>query len=241
MYELDICVLYPDFLNLYGDLGNIHILQKRMEWRGHKVNIHSVSVGDVFCPEKYDMIFIGGGHDNGQKMIYKDFNRKAAALKETMEAGQVIFAVCAGFQLLGKFYDSMEDGKMEFSGLLDFYTENDSPRCRGDIIVKRDNGTHICGYENHSGRTYLGEGLKPFGVVEEGIGNNGKDSTEGVHYKNTFGTYCHGPILAASTAFADELLLLALEKKYGKVELEPLEDGLEKEAATILIKRYLDK
>lgn len=239
MYELDICVLYPEYLNLYGDSGNIVILQKRMEWRGHRVNIHNVSVKDVFEPERYDMIFIGGGHDNGQRHICKDFNQKSRSLKKTMEEGQVIFAICAGFQLLGKYYDSLQEGKLQMSGLLDFYTEKDSPRCRGDLIIRQENGCRISGYENHSGRTYLGEGLRPFGIVEKGTGNNESDGVDGVHYKNTFGTYCHGPVLVSAPDFADELLLLALKNKYGDAELTSLQDELEREAGKVLLKRYL--
>lgn len=241
MYELDICVLYPEYLNLYGDSGNVLILQKRMEWRGHRTNIHKVSIGDEFVPGQYDIIFISGGHDNGQRHVCADFNYKADSLKKTIEEEKVIFAICAGFQLLGRHYDSLREGRLEMSGILDFYTENDSPRCRGDMIVRRKNGCMISGYENHSGRTYLGKGLEPFGFVEKGLGNNGSDGTDGVHYKNTFGTYCHGPALISSPEFADELLRLALENKYGEAELSPLKDEMERKAGEVLIRRYMKK
>lgn len=231
MYELDICILYSEYLNLYSDLVNAQILQKRMEWRGHKMNLHYLGEGQCLSTEKYDMFLIGGGTDIAQKRLLADFKKKAEALKECMEQGKVILAVSEGFQLFGKYYVSLAYGKIEMSGLLPFYTEEDSPRLKGNLLVRREDGSFVTGFENHWGRTFLTEGLQPLGTVEAGSGNNGTDLTEGVHYKNLFGTYCHGPVLSTAPEFADELLTLALLNKYKEAELPPLDDRLEKEAA----------
>lgn len=91
-------------------------------------------------------------------------------------------------------------------------------------------GMEVVGFENHSGRSYLGEGVQPLGRVLAGYGNNGEDGTEGVRYRNVFGTYSHGPLLPKNPALCDRLLLTALERKYGVRELEPLDDAAEQHA-----------
>lgn len=231
MYELDICILYSEYLNLYSDLVNAQILQKRMEWRGHKVKLHYAGEGQKFSAQKYDLFLIGGGTDIAQRRLLPDFKEKTELLKGCMEQGKVMLAVSEGFQLFGKYYVSLEYGKIKMSGILPFYTEEDSPRLKGNLLVRRENASLVTGFENHWGRTYLEQGLQPFGTVETGSGNNGIDLTEGIHYKNFFGTYCHGPVLATAPEFADELLTLALLNKYKEAELTCLDDSLEKEAA----------
>lgn len=227
--NLRIAHLYPDMLNLYGDSGNILCLQKRMEWRNIDYNTSRINIGDRCNLSDYDIVFIGGGQDFEQSLVLDDLNRGVdVSLKKAVENGTVILAVCGGFQLLGKYYKTHKGEIMEFTNILDFYTVGKEKRLIGNYAFKTSEKMEIVGFENHSGRTYLGKGLKPFGKIVKGYGNNGKDRTEGVRYKNTFGTYCHGPILPKNPEFADMLIRKALERKYDNIELLPLDNSIEK-------------
>ncbi len=226
--NLRIAHLYPDMLNLYGDSGNVLCLQKRLEWRGIDNNTNRINAGDVANLSDYDIIFIGGGQDFEQSLILDDLSKGMdVSLKKAVENGVVILAVCGGFQLLGKYYKTHTGDIMEFTNILDFYTVGKEKRLIGNYAFKTSEKMEIIGFENHSGRTYLGKGLKPFGKIIKGSGNNGRDRTEGVRYKNTFGTYCHGPILPKNPQFADMLIEKALKRKYKDVKLEKLDNSIE--------------
>lgn len=227
--NLKIAHLYPDMLNLYGDSGNVLCLEKRMKWRGIDCNTNRINVGDRCNLSDYDIVFIGGGQDFEQSLVLDDLGKGMdVSLKKAVENDTVILAVCGGFQLLGKYYKTHTGDIMEFTNILDFYTVGKEKRLIGNYAFKTSDKMEIIGFENHSGRTYLGKGLKPLGKIIKGYGNNGKDRTEGVRYRNTFGTYCHGPILPKNPEFADMLIEKALKRKYGKAELTPLDNSIEK-------------
>ncbi len=227
--NLRIAHLYPDMLNLYGDSGNVLCLEKRIEWRGIDCNTSRINIGDKCNLSDYDIVFIGGGQDFEQSLVLEDLGRGVdVSLKKAVENGTVILAVCGGFQLLGKYYKTHTGEIMEFTNILDFYTTGKEKRLIGNYAFKTSEKMEIIGFENHSGRTYLGKGIKPFGKVIKGYGNNGKDKTEGIRYKNTFGTYCHGPILPKNPQFADMLIQKALQRKYQNAELSPLDNSIEK-------------
>jgi len=95
----------------------------------------------------------------------------------------------------------------------------------------------LVGFENHSGLTDLGPGVQPLGRTVAGRGNNGRDQTEGAVRNNVFGTYLHGPVLAKSPGFADELLHRALARRGGTGELPPLDDTLALAAAEVAVRR----
>lgn len=226
--NLRIAHLYPDMLNLYGDSGNVLCLEKRLKWRNIDCNTYRINVGDVCDLSDYDIIFIGGGQDFEQSLVLQDLGKGMdVSLKKAVENDVVILAVCGGFQMLGKYYKTHTGDIMEFANILDFYTVGKEKRLIGNYAFKTAEKMEIIGFENHSGRTYLGKGLKPFGKIIKGNGNNGKDRTEGVRYKNTFGTYCHGPILPKNPQFADMLIEKALKRKYDNVELEELDSSIE--------------
>ena len=236
--ELNICHLYPDLLNVYGDLGNILILKYRTEKRGIKVNIHNISMGDIFDKDKYDIVFFGGGQDYEQSIVAQDLKKnKQSSIKEYIESGKVFLSICGGYQLLGKYYTTPEGEKLEGLNILDIYTEGGKKRFIGNTIIKNEkfNETYV-GFENHSGRTYIGS-LNPLGKVIEGYGNNGEDGYEGCVYKNTYCTYFHGSLLSKNPELADRLIEAALSNKYGSTELTPLEDDYEKKAKEFIIKR----
>lgn len=241
--ELNICHLYPDLLNVYGDLGNILVLKYRAEQRGIKVNILNLSLGDPFDASKYDITFFGGGQDYEQSIVSEDLNNsKKLGLTEYIEAGKVFLAICGGYQLLGKYYTTPDGEKLEGLGLLDIHTEGGDTRFIGNTVIQNEefNETYV-GFENHSGRTYIGNDLKPLGKVIAGYGNNGEDGYEGCIYKNCYCTYFHGSLLSKNPELADRLITSALSNKYEEIQLEPLDDSLELKAKEFIIKRESKK
>ncbi|APC83141.1 type 1 glutamine amidotransferase [Clostridium botulinum] len=237
--ELNICHLYPDLLNVYGDIGNILVLKYRAQQRGIKINVSNVSIKDSFPIDKYDIALFGGGQDYEQSIVSKDMvETKKDDLTEYIEKGKVLLAICGGYQLLGKYYTTPEGEKLDGLDILDIYTEGGDIRFIGNTVIKNEefNETYV-GFENHSGRTYIGN-LKPLGKVIAGYGNNGEDQEEGCIYKNTFCTYFHGSLLSKNPELADRLLSTALKNKYGEeIELEPLDDNLEIKAKEFIVTR----
>ena len=249
MYNLNICHLYPDILNLYGDRGNIIALSKRAEWRGIAVKIDNVTLGDSFTPENFDIVFLGGGQDYEQEIIQDDLiTNKGGGIKDAIENWKVFLCICGGYQILGKYYRTGEGKDIEFLGALDLWTIGGDKRMIGNIVIECDflkNGQTdgmVVGFENHSGRTYLGSGVKPMGAVVKGYGNNGEDSGEGAVYKNVYCSYMHGSLLPKNPSLADYLIELALKRKYKDFEsLKPLDDSLEELARKFAISRLIRK
>lgn len=236
--EINICHLYPDLLNVYGDLGNILILKYRAEKRRINVNISNVSLGDPFEWQKYDIVFFGGGQDYEQSIVSNDLiETKKYGITQYIEDSRVFLTICGGYQLLGKYYTTPDGEKLQGLGILDIYTEGGEKRFIGNTVIHNEefNETYV-GFENHSGRTYIGD-LKPLGKVIVGYGNNGEDGYEGCIYKNTYCSYFHGSLLSKNPEFADRLLKEALKKKYDKFYLDPLDDSLELKGKDFIIKR----
>lgn len=232
--------LYPDMLNLYGDRGNIIALTERMKARGIDVITDAVTMGKSFNADDYDILFIGGGQDFEQDVLLSDLKKgKDVQISKAIQNGTVMLAICGGYQMLGKYYKTYDGKMLEYMGALDFYTEGKEERMIGNYAFRTKEGIEIVGFENHSGRTYLGKGVEPLGKVIKGYGNNGEDSTEGVRYKNTFGTYSHGPVLPKNPDFADLLVSKAIENKYGKTQLAKLDDSMEAKARAQVMKLYI--
>lgn len=237
--ELNICHLYPDLLNVYGDYGNILVLKYRAEKRGIKVNIINLSVDEAFDDKLYDIVLFGGGQDFEQSIVSKDMvETKKNNIQKYIEDGKVFLSICGGYQLLGKYYTTPEGEKLPGLSILDIYTESGDNRFIGNTVIYNEEfkETYV-GFENHSGRTYIGD-LKPLGKVLHGYGNNGEDGYEGCIYKNTFCTYFHGSLLSKNPELSDRLLMLALKCKYEDVTLEPLNDTLELNAKKYIIETY---
>jgi CobQ-like glutamine amidotransferase family enzyme len=224
MLELTLCHLYPELLNLYGDTGNIISLVKRCQWRNINVKVKKYNLGDKVDFGDVDIFFIGGGADSEQVIAGNDMKKIKPQLKNAIEEGKVILAICGGFQLLGMYYQSNE-GNVEGLGLLDFHTKAGNRYFVGNTVVNTGD-YHLVGFENHTGRTYLNN-LKPLGHVIHGFGNNGEDKTEGVRYKNVIGTYLHGPLLPKNPRLCDDIIRISLKNKYNIESLEELDDSLE--------------
>jgi lipid II isoglutaminyl synthase (glutamine-hydrolysing) len=230
--ELRLLALYPDQMNIYADRGNMIFLRRRCEWRGIGFSYSAAGPGERFDPEAHDLIYIGGGQDRDQVLVAADMvETKRDAIAASAEDGAVVLAVCGGYQLLGHGYQ-LGDDRIEGLGLADLETVREpGPRLIGNVTIEVDLGTGprlAAGFENHGGRTYLGESAEPLGRVLSGHGNNGRDGREGVRRLNVLGTYLHGPLLPKNSWLADRLIQLALARRAGaEPELEALDDGLE--------------
>ena len=228
--------LYPDLLNLYGDRGNIQCLKKRMQWRGIDAEVQEFQITDTISFLDLDIVLLGGGSDREQMLVCEKLKTIRQDFKEYVEDNGVVIAVCGGYQLLGHYYDT-DDGRIEGLSLVDLYTEQGTPRLISNIVIQNDLFPYpIVGFENHGGRTFIGDN-KPLGKVLFGYGNNETEKAEGVLYKNVIGTYLHGPLLPKNPHICDYLIKNALERKYGTSDLSPLDDEQEHQANRYIVER----
>ena len=275
-YRLNIVHLYPDLLNLYGDRGNIQCLRMRCKWRGIDAQVTECNLEDHLSLASADIVLLGGGSDREQQIVCTRLQQVRPELRDYVEDGGTLIAICGGYQLLGHYYDTPE-GRMKGLSLVDLYTEQGSPRLISNIVLRNESlpdalqdslpdllpdavsGSspsipsgalsvdqpdslpyEIVGFENHGGRTYIGDNM-PFGKVLYGHGNNGKDACEGVLYRNVIGTYLHGPLLPKNPHVCDLLLQRALSRKYGVslTDFPALDDSIEMAANRAVLSRYL--
>jgi CobQ-like glutamine amidotransferase family enzyme len=234
--------LYPDYLNIYADRGNIAVLQRRAAWRGHELDVVSVSRGDVLRPGAHDLLYIGGGQDREQALVARDLVGKADALLEAAAGGTAVLAVCGGYQLLGRSYRDARGLELEGVGLFPLETVAGETRMIGDVLLECEPRPGVrrtlAGFENHAGRTRLDPGARPLGRVVAGFGNDGTSGWEGCHVDRAVGTYLHGPLLPRNPWLADWLLAQALAHGLGEPpELEPLSDELEATAHAVSVRR----
>jgi CobQ-like glutamine amidotransferase family enzyme len=237
---LRVCALYPDLMNIYADRGNLLFLERRCQWRGIGFELTGAHPGDAVDPEAHDLFYLGGGQDRDQALCAEDLATvKRDAIHAAAARGAVVFAVCGGHQLLGSAYQ-LGDDELPGVGLVDLRTiREEGPRLIGNIAIEvelpgLDGPRTLAGFENHGGRTYLGEREHPLGRVLAGHGNNGSDGFEGVRRGTVVGTYMHGPLLPKNAWFADWLIATALGVEPGA--LAALDDALE-DAAHVAARR----
>ena len=235
--------LYPSLLNVAGDGGNVMAVTQRCAWRGIPTEVVPVELDETPDFTTFDLVFFHGGQDVEMAVAAADFQAKAPSLRDAADAGVVIFAVCAGLQLLGHRYVPSAGPAMEGAGILDLETRGGSQRfmqhaaCEVEIDGRRET---VAGFENHSGVTELGPGARPLGRVVAGAGNNGRDGTEGAVRDHVFATYLHGPVLPKNPWLADQLIRIALERRAGgPVELVPLDDEVERLAWAVAVEKAL--
>lgn len=253
--KLTIGWLYPTLMSTYGDRGNVICLQQRAQWRGITVQVLPL---DQQAPaeqlHQVDVFMGGGAQDRQQEIVMRDLRgSKAEALREKIEAGTPGVFTCGAPQLLGHYYEPALGQRIEGLGLFDLISKHPGPdarRCIGNVAFQLTAsplaadleamlGTEpvVIGFENHGGRTYLGD-VAPLGRVVKGYGNNGEDGTEGAFYRNAIATYSHGPLLPKNPFIADWLIQTALSHKYQTtVTLEPLDDRLATQAREAMFKR----
>ena len=239
--------MLPDLLNLYGDGGNVRILEQRLRWRGIPVEVRRIQHGEAVDFSQVDLVFMGGGPDREQKLASEQLLAMRDELAAYVEGDGPLLAICGGYQILGRQWlwgDELVPGL----GLIDMETRRpgtSADRLIDNMVLESPLAAHpVVGYENHAGRTYLGEGVEGFGRVVSscGHGNNDDDRVEGARYKNVVGTYSHGPLLSKNPEVADWLLARALERRTQRTgtpaaDLAPLDDSAELAANASMVKR----
>jgi len=227
--------LYPEYLNIYADRGNIAVFQHRAARRGFELAVEPISVGDELRAGEHDLLYLGGGQDREEELIAPDLAARGEAIRDAVAGGAAVLAVCGGYQLLGRFYRERGGVELPGAGLFPLHTVAGERRMIGDCLIEceLEPGVRrtLAGFENHAGITRLDEGVEPLGRVVAGFGNDGESGYEGVRVGTAIGTYLHGPLLPRNPWLADWLLARALEHRLGEpVELPPLDDELEQEA-----------
>jgi lipid II isoglutaminyl synthase (glutamine-hydrolysing) len=229
--------LYPDYLNIYADRGNIAVFWRRAAWRGHDLDVTAIGMNDQIVPGEHDLYYVGGGQDREQLLVAGNLAAKAEPLKEAvLGGGAAVLAVCGGYQLLGRGYRGFHGEDMPGVGLLPLETVAGQGRMIGDVLLEcelePDRRRTLAGFENHAGRTRLDPGAEPLGRVVSGFGNDGESGHEGCRVGRAVGTYLHGPLLPRNPWLADWLLAEAIAHRTGgePPDLEPLPDELETRA-----------
>jgi lipid II isoglutaminyl synthase (glutamine-hydrolysing) len=224
--------LYPDYLNIYADRGNIAVLSERARLRGHELDVRAVGLREAV--PRVDLFYVGGGQDREQALVAHDLVTKAEAIHEAVARGAAFLAVCGGYQLLGRSYRDVAGNELPGIGLLPLQTVAGRRRMIGDVLLDCEwAGETLAGFENHAGRTILDANAEPLGRVVSGFGNDGASGFEGCRAGRVYGTYLHGPLLPRNPWFADRLLADALGHAGGAEELAPLPDELEHEAHAV--------
>jgi CobQ-like glutamine amidotransferase family enzyme len=238
--------LYPDYLNIYADRGNIAVFERRAAWRGIELEVDEIGPDDEVRPGAHDLLYIGGGQDREQALIAPDLAAKGKGIKAAVESGAAVLAVCGGYQLLGRFYRDRSGAELPGVGLFPLHTVAGDRRMIGDVLLECEleagRRRNLAGFENHAGRTYLDEGAEPLGRVVAGFGNDGESGYEGCRIGRAVGTYLHGPLLPRNAWLADWLLAQALAHRAGEPpELEELPDSLEANAHAVSSERARER
>jgi CobQ-like glutamine amidotransferase family enzyme len=236
MTALRLVHLYPREMNIYGDTGNVLVLRRRLAWRGIGADVVPVGVGDPL-PGDVDILLAGGGQDATQGEIGADFAARGPELRAMADDGVVMLAICGAYQMLGHEFRTHDGHRIEGVGVLDVVTHGRPTRLIGNNTAETDDAGLLVGYANHRGLTELGPGVRALGRTAAGRGNNGRDRTEGAVRDNVVGTYLHGPVLAKSPRFADQLLRRALGRRGRTADLEPLDDSLAERPARVAAAR----
>jgi CobQ-like glutamine amidotransferase family enzyme len=207
-------LVFPELLGTYGDRGNAVVLVQRCRWRGIPAELVEVAAGSPI-PGSLDVYLFGGGEDDPQLMAADGMRGSRADVERAHAGGAVVFAVCAGFQLLGHRYDAADGVAIEGAGLVDAVTSAGSSRLIGEVVVAPSESLRwgpagppptLTGFENHGGRTTLGAGVEPLGRVVTGGGNGDGSGGDGVLGERLVCTYMHGPVLPRNPALADRVI-----------------------------------
>jgi hypothetical protein len=236
-------------MNIYGDRGNVIALRQRCLWRGIALEVTQVEPGDAVDWAGFDLAFFGGGQDSGQALIARDLlERQGPGLRAAIDADLVLLAICGGYQLLGHYFLTHTGERLPGLGALDIHTVGGSKRLIGNSVVETDRSVsdtmpttvRLVGFENHSGRTYHGPGVRSLGRVLSGHGDNGEDGWGGAVYRNTIGCYLHGSLLPKNPQLTDHMIGLAMGRRYGAAaDLAPLDSTLELRAQGTMVRRLL--
>jgi lipid II isoglutaminyl synthase (glutamine-hydrolysing) len=236
--KIRVAHLYPDYLNIYADRGNIAVLARRAEWRGHELEVDAIGMNERPDPRAHDLYYVGGGQDREQALVAHDLAEKSGGLREAVDGGAALLAVCGGYQLLGRFYRERSGAELPGVGLFPLHTVAGERRMIGDVLLECEPVPGVrrtlAGFENHAGRTILDAGAEPLGRVVAGFGNDGESGFEGCRVGRAVGTYLHGPLLPRNPWLADWLLAQAVAYRTGEEpEFAALHDTLEAQAHSV--------
>jgi lipid II isoglutaminyl synthase (glutamine-hydrolysing) len=227
--SIHVAQLYPKEMNIYGDHGNFLIIKKRLEWRGFAVKHSVINVRDEL-PKEVDILLGGGGQDSGQMKVEESLLANGQEIKAMAADGISMLMICGLYQMFGGEFVTVSGEAVKGIGIFDLVTKAGDRRLIGNILTTVEGGQPMIGFENHSGKTFLGKSQRSLGRVEKGFGNNGEDGTEGAVEHNVYGTYMHGPALSKNPWLADKLILNAVSRKFGVGELDALDDSFAKQA-----------
>ena len=243
-HSVNVCWMYHDIMDLYGDKGNIMVLKKRCLDRNIEFHLDTCGIGEQKDLSQYDLIFLGGGADKEQISLIPDLLSRKENIKKAMDEHTFVLLICGGYQLFGQYYIAADGSKIEGLKFYDYYTDTgkEGKRCIGNIILEADlDGlkTKIIGFENHGGQT---ENVKsPLGKVLKGYGNSFDAGYEGFYDGKILGTYLHGPLLPKNPQVADFVITKAIQKRnpdFSFNDLQPLEDLFEEKARKALLDRF---
>lgn len=229
--------LFPREMNIYGDMGNILSLRRRLEWRGFRVRVEAIEQGSKPIWDDLDIVFGGGGQDSGQLIMGEALGGMAGPLQELAQDQLPMLVICGSYQLFGRGFTTMEGQEIPGIGIFGASTVGGSVRMIGNVVIDTTKYGRLVGFENHSGQTMLEPGQAALGVVRKGFGNNPTSKREGAVQHEVIGTYLHGPVLPKNPALADALILAGLKRRWGITELEPLDDTIEQSAAHVAERR----
>ncbi len=237
--------LYPELMSTYGDRGNIIVLRKIAE--DYNINVEILRLdqhSESKALESCDILFMGGAQDKQQEIVNVDLlEHKASSIIKMVEKGTPGLYICGAYQFMGNYYKDGYGTTIKGLGVFDMITESHPERQRliGNIAIKSlqkaFSGQIFVGFENHGGRTYLKDKSQAFATVIKGFGNYGEDRTEGIIYKNSIGTYMHGPLLPSNPSIAVKILQDALEIKYDKKIKLSFDDVIAQKAKKVILER----
>lgn len=220
---INILHLYPKEMNIYGDWGNVLTIKRRLEWHGFDPIIIEHNPGKQL-PKDIDIVIGGGGQDSGQFKIQSDLLEISDDLNALADGGTPMLVICGLYQLFGRFFRTSEGKTMEGIGIFKAETHGGPNRLIGNTIIESQVFGELIGYENHSGLTLLDSDQPALGRVLKGKGNNGEDTTEGAVYNHVYGSYLHGSLLPKNPVLADEIIRIAIKKRYETFEPSPIDD-----------------
>lgn len=241
--QLKVCWMYHDIMDLYGDKGNIMVLQKRCLDRGIAITVDTCTIGQEMDLTQFDLLFLGGGADREQALLIDDLLARRENIQKAMDQNTFILLICGGYQLFGQYYIAADGTRIEGLKFFDYYTEagDNYERCIGNIVIECDLDGHkitAVGFENHGGQTR--NVSSPLGSVQSGFGNNVEDHQEGFYNGSVLATYMHGPLLPKNPEIADFIIYKSLAKRYPDITLDSLatlDDTFEKLAKQRMLER----
>lgn len=237
--KLKIAWLYYDLLELYGDRGNIKVLETLLVKNGYDVEVDKITINSDMDISNHDIIFLGGGTDSAQEMLYEDLIARKEQIQAAMKNNCFVLTICGGYQMFGKYYIDAHKNKLKGLEIFDFYTEGGTNRCIGNVVCEtqiNNQSVSLVGFENHGGQT---KNVKnPFAKIIVGNGNEFSSTYEGYMEKNFIGTYLHGPLLPKNPEIAKYMIEYVLQNKYNdntEIDIENL--SYYQEAKEVIIKR----